>query len=181
MTYFKRLLLAAASFFLLGNSALAGFHVMQIEQIIGGVNGDTTAQAIQLRMRTSFQNQVQFSRLTAVNASGGSPTLLKDIANFVPNFDTGTRVLIATPNFANYTSTPLVADFTMDPIPASFLAAGQVRFTDDGGTNYWSVSWGGAGFTGSQVGDFTNDSSGNFGPAVNGALPSTTLQALKFS
>ncbi len=31
--------------------AQATFHLMQIEQVIGGVNGDTTAQAIQLRMR----------------------------------------------------------------------------------------------------------------------------------
>ena len=28
----------------------ADFHLMQIEQVIGGVNGDTAAQAIQLRM-----------------------------------------------------------------------------------------------------------------------------------
>ena len=32
-------------------AAHATFHLMQIEQVIGGVNGDTTAQAIQLRMR----------------------------------------------------------------------------------------------------------------------------------
>ena len=31
------------------------FDLMQIEQVIGGVAGDTTAQAIQLRMRADFQ------------------------------------------------------------------------------------------------------------------------------
>src|SRR4029079_17716969 len=35
------------------------FHIMQIQMAIGGVNGDTTAQAVQLRMRTSFQQFVQ--------------------------------------------------------------------------------------------------------------------------
>jgi hypothetical protein len=33
--------------------ALASYHFMQIEQVIGGVNGDSAAQAIQLRMRSN--------------------------------------------------------------------------------------------------------------------------------
>ena len=45
--------------------AAVSFHFMQIEQVIGGVNGDPSAQAIQLRMRTCFQNQVQQARLVA--------------------------------------------------------------------------------------------------------------------
>ena len=32
------------------------FHLMQIEQVIGGVDGDASAQAIQLRMRSSFRS-----------------------------------------------------------------------------------------------------------------------------
>ena len=36
---------------LLAQPAFATFHLMQIEQVIGGVNGDTSRQAIQLRMR----------------------------------------------------------------------------------------------------------------------------------
>ena len=40
----------------LPSPALAAFHLMEIEQVIGGVNGDTTAQAVQLRMRTGGQN-----------------------------------------------------------------------------------------------------------------------------
>ena len=38
------------------NLAEAAFHIMKIEQIIGGVNGDTSAQAIQLRMIQAGQN-----------------------------------------------------------------------------------------------------------------------------
>ena len=40
--------------------AHATFHFMQIEQVIGGVNGDSTAQAIQLRMRSAFPNLQPF-------------------------------------------------------------------------------------------------------------------------
>ena len=35
----------------------ASFHFMQIEQAIGGVDGDTNAQAVQLQMRNALQNQ----------------------------------------------------------------------------------------------------------------------------
>lgn len=35
----------------------ATFHLMQIEQVVGGVCGDTTSQAIQLRMRDAGQNR----------------------------------------------------------------------------------------------------------------------------
>ena len=42
----------------LRSQAHATFHLMQIEQVIGGVNGDTSAQAIQLRMRFAGQTQV---------------------------------------------------------------------------------------------------------------------------
>lgn len=40
----------------------AGFHLMQIEQVIGGVQGDPTAQAIQLRMRSAGHNFVLGAR-----------------------------------------------------------------------------------------------------------------------
>jgi hypothetical protein len=161
--------------------ARASFHFMQIEQVIGGVNGDTTAQAIQLRMRSGGQNLVAQAKLMAVDAAGAFPVLLDDMTTNVPNGQAGRRVLITTPNFANYTDIPLVSDFTMVPIPASYLAAGQVRFMDNGSTIYWSLSWGGANYTGSTTGSTTNDSNGNFGPPVDMPLPSTTLQALLFT
>jgi hypothetical protein len=156
------------------------FHFMQIEQIIGGVNGDTTAQAIQLRMSQAFQNQVQQSSVRVVDAAGANLITLENIASSVPNSQAGRRVLLATANFANYTNIPLVADFIMDPIPASYLPAGQVRFTDDFTTIYWSLSWGGTSFTGSTTGSITNDSNGDFGPPVDMALPSSSLQSLLF-
>ena len=175
--------LAIAALLASGSSTHAAFHFMQIEQVIGGVNGDTTAQAIQLRMRSSSQNQVQASRLIAVDASGANPVLLEDMMASVPNSQSGRRVLITTPNFAKYTNIPLVSDFTMDPIPVSYLAAGQLRFNDDFGTIYWSLSWGGTNFTGSTTANsgITNDNNGDYGPPVAGALPTSSLQALQFT
>jgi hypothetical protein len=161
-------------------SVHAAFHFMQIEQIIGGVNGDTTAQAIQLRMRTSGQQFVQAARVEVVDATGANPVLLENMTTQVPNGQAGRRILITTPNFANYTNIPLVSDFIMDPIPMSYLAAGQVRFMADFGQIYWSVSWGGSGFTGSTAANFDNDANGNFGPPVTIPLPSTSAQALQF-
>ena len=41
----------------------ATFDLMQIEQVIGGVNADVSAQAIQLRMRSPFQCFLEPARL----------------------------------------------------------------------------------------------------------------------
>lgn len=165
------------------SGAQAVFHLMQIEQVIGGVNGDTTAQAVQLRMRSTGQNVLSGASLRVADATGANPVLLKNMTTDVANGQSGRRVLITTPNFANYTDIPLVSDFVMDPIPLSYLAAGQLRFMDHGSTVYWSLSWGGDGFTGSTTANsgITNDNNGNFGPPLAGALPSSSLQALRFT
>jgi hypothetical protein len=67
-----------------------------------------------------------------------------------------------------------------NPIPASYLAAGRLTWEDTFGTILWSVSWGGASYTGSTLGALTNTPTGQFGPAWAGALPSTGVQALLF-
>lgn len=165
----------------LSNQASAGFHLMQIEQVIGGVNGDTTAQAIQLRMRSGGQIFLGSTSLRTVDAAGANEVVLDNMDKTLDNGTLGSRVLITTPNFANYTDIPLVSDFTMVPIPVSYLAAGQITFENSGGTTiYWSLSWGGpSGFTGPTDGT-TNDDDGDFGPAFDGPLPSASLSALQF-
>jgi hypothetical protein len=176
-------LAALFAIFLLGAPARAAFHFMQIDLVIGGVNGDTTAQAVELRMRSASQNQVQQSRIKVFDATGSNPILLKNLNASVPNGASGARVLLTTPNFANYTNIPLVTNFVMDNlIPASYLAAGSLTFEDDFGTVYWRLSWGGAGYTGPTTGIAgINDADGQFGPPFAGPLPSTTLQALDFT
>ena len=83
----------------LTSGASAGFHVMQIEELIGGVGGNTNAQAIQLRMRVGGQNIVSASRIRAWNASGGGPVLLLDMTTNVPNSSAGANILITSSAF----------------------------------------------------------------------------------
>jgi len=175
-------LCAFAALILPVSAARASFHIMQIEQVIGSVNGDVTKQAIQLRMRTSFQNQVQNARLIAWNAAGTNPVILATFPGPVANFDTGDRVLVCSANFLSSTTPTTVADRIMtNLIPASYLTAGRITFEDNFGTIYWMVCFGGAGYTGPTTGSFTNDADGNFGPAWPGPLPSPGVQALRFT
>lgn len=160
--------------------AFASFHLMQIEQVIGGVNGDTSRQAIQLRMRTAGQNVVSLARVRAWDAAGANPVLLVDMVSDVPNGALGDRVLLATNGFLSPT---LIPDFIMAPIPASYLAAGKITFEDNGGGVWWSFAWGGASYTGTNMGVSGaggNDTDGNFNPPFPGPLPSSNTQAVRF-
>ena len=62
-------LTTALALFLIAPLAQAAFHVMQIEEVIGGVGGSISAQAIQLRMRSAGQNVVASSSLWAADAA----------------------------------------------------------------------------------------------------------------
>ena len=172
-------LLAALASLALVLPVQASFHLMQIEQVIGGVNGDTTAQAVQLRMRFANQNQVSGAELVVVDAAGNNPITLLTFPSNVGTASAGSRILITTSNFASYESSPISSDFTMIAIPASYLAAGRLAF-QKGGIR-WSVSWGGAGYTGPNTGTIDNDADGNFGPPFAGVLPSTSTSALRFN
>src|SRR6266702_7587418 len=161
--------------------AHATFHLMQIEQIIGSVNGDTTAQAIQLRMRAAGQNCVSGGKLVVFDAAGLNPITVLDLASNVANGAVGDHVLIASVNFPSHTMPVAVPDFTMaNLIPASYFAAGSLTWESDAGTVFWRLSWGGAAYTGPCTGSTVNDVDGNFCPAFGGALPSTCASALQF-
>lgn len=175
------LLAASLVVALLPASALASFHVMQIEQVIGGVDGDTSRQAVQLRMRDDFQNQVQQSRIVAWNAQGLSPVVLVDFTASVPGNALGSRVLVATAAFSSGGQGPAPDAVMTNPIPASYLPAGRITFEDDGGGIVFSLCWGGAGYTGSTAGSAINDNDGTYGPCFAGPLPGATLQALRFT
>jgi len=160
--------------------AEASFHIMQVEQILAGVDGSTATQAIQLRSRTSFQNQVQNAQMFAWDATGANPVLLKAFPTAVSNFAAGAHVLIGTANLSTSTNPPLTPDFVLDnPIPASYIAAGSLTFEDTFGTVYWRVSWGGAAYTGPKDGSITNDADGLFGVYPD-PLPTGSAQALLF-
>lgn len=162
--------------------ATAAHHFMQIEQVIGGVGGDRSAQAIQLRMRASGQNFVSNTRLVVRDATGANPIVLENTSSDVANGQSCRRILFATPAFAAYTNIPLSADFTMDPIPVSYLAAGSLTHeSDTGAMIYWRLSWGGASYGGTGATDLSNDPDGNANPPFAGALPSAGQQALQIT
>lgn len=175
------LALAVALLAVTTRSASASFHVMQVEQVIGGVDGSTSKQAIQLRMRTSFQNLMSNARLYAWDAAGANPVLLIEFPTDIAATAGGTRILAATSDFSSATSPTVTPDFVLsNEIPASYLDAGSITFEDDFTTVYWRVSWGGANYTGPTTGEFTNDGDGEFGPVVPSVLPSAGNQALTF-
>jgi hypothetical protein len=170
--------------------ALAAFHLMEIEQVIGGVGGDTTAQAVQLKMRFAGQQFVGGNaRLVARDAAGVNPVVLSTFPVANPDSGACREILLATTGFAARTTPSVGAaqrDFLMDPIPVAYLPAGSLTFEGAGGSPvYWRVSWGGASYTGSgtvvSVGAGGNDDDGNANPPFAGALPSTNLQALRFT
>jgi len=164
-----------------GAIAQASFHEMQIEQVIGGVNGDTTAQAIQLRTRAFGQNLVSQARIRVSDANGLNPIMIHDFTTNPSNNAAGARILIASANFANYTDPALVTDFTMtNLIPESYLAAGSLTYESNGGIVYWRLSWGGAAYTGSGAGNVTNDADSDFNPPFGSACPSTGVQTILF-
>lgn len=183
----KRALLIIGLTSILAAQAEATFHLMQIEQVIGGVNGDVTAQAIQLRMRANVENFVQHSRIRAWDAAGANPVMIIDMARPVPNGITGDRVLIVSSSFVSLTNPRAAADFAMTAtIPESYLAAGSLTFEQDNGTIYWRLSWGGASYTGPTTGHTDNDNDtgtgpADFGPPFAGPIPSMTLQGLRFT
>lgn len=167
-----------------GTPALASFHFMQIEQVIGGVNGDKTAQAIQLRMRSLGQNFVSSARVKAWDANGLNSILIVDMTVSVPNGAAGARVLISSAGFASHTSPAAAPNFMMtNLIPATYLAAGSLTFEDDFGTIYWRLSWGGASYTGSGMGNAfgTNDADENYNPPFPSAMPTSCNQAILFT
>jgi hypothetical protein len=131
-------------------------------------------------MRFAGQNLITGAQLVVVDAAGNNPVTLITFPSNVAG-GAGKRILIATSNFSNYEATPISADFMMsNPIPASYLAAGRLRY-EKAGLVYWSVSWGGASYTGLNTGTTDNDADGNFAPPFAGALPSSSNSALLFT
>jgi hypothetical protein len=169
--------LAMLALALPGAPALASFHLMQIEQAIGGVSGDVSQQAVQLRLRAGGQNLVQFARLRVHDAAGTNPVLLVDFTTQVPNGLLGDRVLVASEDFA-LRQDP-APDFVMTgAIPPSYFAGGRLTFESDGGAVLFSLCWGT--YSGATTGTTDNDADGQFGPCVPGPLPTSTRSALVF-
>jgi hypothetical protein len=162
-------------------SAEASFHLMQIEQVIGGVDGDTSAQAIQLRRRFPGDGSLPFARMRAWDATGSNPITLIDFNESVTGNQIGDRIFVASPSFLDYTQPALAADFVLTgAIPESYLAAGRITYEGDDGVVYWSLSYGGDAYTGPTTGSLFNDADGDFGPSLGEPLPVADLRAFLF-
>ncbi len=163
---------------------LATYHEMQIEQVIGGLNGDTGAQAIQLRMRAANQNHVRLAKIRAWDAAGGNPVVVLNLTSDVPEKLMGSRVLLATATFTHNVravNPKFTPDFLMArPIPPEYLNAGRLTFEENSGKILWSLAWGGPFYTGSHAGARVNDADKNFGPAFPLPLPTANRRALRF-
>ena len=158
--------------------AFASFHLMQIEEAAGGMCDHTDQQAVQLRMRSGGQNLVSGKQLVAYDANGANPVVLITFPSNVATATAGSRILVASSTFAS--AQGITPDFVMtNTIPASYLPAGRLAFQSSGSI-LWSLSWGGAAYTGSTTGTLDNDADGIFGPSWPGALPSDTDLALLF-
>jgi hypothetical protein len=161
--------------------AHATFHLMQIEQVIGGVSGDTSAQAIQLRMRLNGQGGVSRGRLIVRDAAGAHPVVLIDFDTDITPEVQGERILIVSTGFAAHASPAVAPDFTLvNTIPDTYLAAGSLTYETNRGLVLWRLSWGGNTYTGTTHGAGFNDQDGDFGPPFRGPLPSTGTKALLF-
>lgn len=173
--------LLAAALLVASPPAHADFHLMQIQQVIGGVNGDATAQAVQLRMRSAGQGGLDKGKLMVYDATGRNPVVVIDfLTQIFPELLGGT-VLIASQGFGAHTSPPAVADYTMTSlIPASYLAAGSLTYENNAGQVLWRLSWGGSAYRGTTTGLPVNDANGFFGPPYPGPLPSDGTGAVVF-
>jgi len=160
----------------------ASFYDIEIEQVIAGVQGDTTAQAIQLRIRVDSPNNFSPIRLVVRNSDGTAPIVLYDFDSPIPSSTAGKRILIATPNLSLYTSSPIAPDFFLENlIPEEYFAAGTLTLeTDIPDDPTWRLSWGGADYHGPGTGLDNNDPDANFNPAFDGPLPTTSRSALRF-
>src|SRR6478735_2137580 len=81
------------------SNAWATFHEMEIEEIVGSINGNTQAQAVQLREKALGQNLVSNANLWASDANGANRVLLLNIAANVTNAASGARILLTTSAF----------------------------------------------------------------------------------
>src|ERR1041384_4363027 len=86
--------IALAAAFAGARPSRASFHLMQIEQVVGGVCGDTSRQAIQLRMRFGDQEFVDGKQLKAWDAAGANPIVLLTFPSDAPIGDPGRRILV---------------------------------------------------------------------------------------
>jgi hypothetical protein len=102
----------------------AVFHFANIDEIMSGVGGDTTAQYVEIRMLLGGQGSVAHSRLTAFSCDGSSHAVLLEVPNNVCPANTDGRWTMGTASWA--TATGVTPDFTFPTSAAFGNACGMI-------------------------------------------------------
>jgi len=99
-----------------------GRSVRSLQRELGeaGYSYRQEQQAVQLRLRFSFQNLVSGKKLVAYDATGSNPVVLATFNHNVTGFDAGDTILAATPELA--AAAGITPDFTLTQrIPDSYV------------------------------------------------------------
>ena len=139
------------------SSVQAGFHLMRIDEVMAGANGDSRIQFVELQMISSGQRFVGGRTIHFYDATG-SETGSFTFPDNVSNAATGSSILVGTSEFAAVST--VTPDFTMSP--GIMSPSGRVCFQTVDCVAY---------------GDFSGDNGSYGSPAT--ALPLEGLLSLK--
>lgn len=162
--------------------ASASYHHVEIEKIVGGVQGDATAQVIQLRIKEAGTN-VEGLQIVACDAAGNNPVTIFTIPANVANNAFGSRILLCTAAMLGKLSPPIVPEFVFTTvIPQAYLAAGTLYIDHPGDAigPLWRLSWGGANYSGPGTVEPINDNDGNANPAYGAGIPINASKMVRF-
>ena len=85
------------------------FHISNIDEIMSGMGGDSTAQYVEIRMLQAGQGTVAHSRLTAFSCNGSTHAILLEVPNDVCPANTNGRWTMGTASWA--AATGVAPDF----------------------------------------------------------------------
>jgi hypothetical protein len=163
--------------------AQAQYAHVQIEMVIGSVDGDPAAQAVQLRIGQAGDNALAGMEVVACDATGANPVTICTIPSNVSNGALGARVLLCSNAMLGRLAPSITPDFMLSaPIPTSYLAAGSLYLDMPGDAMgpLWRLSWGGASYSGSGAVETINDADGDCNPAYPSTIDGVVGRGVQF-
>jgi len=100
----------------------AVFHISAIDEIMSGLNGDATAQYVEIKMLADAQIAVAHTRLTAFNCDGSTSNVLLELPQDLCTGGAGWRWSMGTSSWA--AATGVTPDFPFSP--GLFAPCGQI-------------------------------------------------------
>src|SRR5437016_11396805 len=99
-------------------------HIANIDEIMSGMGGNSTAQYVEIRMLFAGQGSVAHSRLTAFSCDGSAHTVLLEVPDNVCPASTDGRWTMGTTSWA--TATGVTPDFIFPASSAFDNACGMI-------------------------------------------------------